>query len=435
MTSVWNNILFLIRVSLIILSEGFLYIIFKNKEKFIINISDKLAKINILYVKIFQAFALNNKLIDEKTNNYLLKYTDNAPWIHSDIDYITLFKISNEYNLKIENCFAPINSGMISLVFKAINNNTKQTIIIKIKRNNIEIILEEAIDNLLFFIYLLSYIPIIQKYEIPDSVSKNIEIIRTQTNFNKEIENMRTIKSNCKRLKYVVIPDVYKEVTYKYNNVIMMEFINGQKIGNVSKEDYYDFSILLHKFVFITLFINGVTHGDLHSGNILFIKDEENVKKIGLIDFGILYKTDKKFNETIFDFCTGIFTKSPQDVSLRILNNGFFEPPDIIDKIPKKDGEHLIKLISIFINDILHKSKEANQIKIYEFLFNLNNYVSENKLDSCGIKMSDEFLKLQMFLAMYQGIVLKLSDDDFMSTVNKVITELYGSTLTFFESD
>lgn len=429
MTTIFNKIWFLIKVTFIILSESFIYFVFKNKDKFVANITYKLADVNILYVKIFQAVALNNKLIDEKTNNYLLKYTDNAPYKNEDVDYNTLQKIITDENLHSDNNLKPINSGMISLVFKFLKKETNEEIVIKIKRNNIDEVLKEAVDNLLFFVYLLSYIPIIQQYEIPTTISENIDIIRNQTDFIQEIENMLTIKNNCKRLNYIEIPAVYKNVTEKYNNVIMMQFIKGEKIENLPSEDFYDFSILLHKFVFITLFVNGVTHGDLHSGNILFINNN-NSKKIGIIDFGILYKTDKNFNDSIFDFCTEIFTKPSREVAIKVLKNGFFEPHNIVDKISKDDYEILINLVCVFIDDILHKSKEANQVKIYEFLFNLNKYVQEKKLDVYGIRMSNEFIKLQMFFAMYQGIILKLTDDDCMITANKVINELYGSMLT-----
>lgn len=446
MTDIFKNILFLIKSSWIIFSEYIKFCFFKNKITLINNITYKLSKINILYVKIFQGIALNNNLIDETMNNELLKYTDNAPYITDDIDYDTLFKVSTQYNLKFENGFTPINSGMISLVFKANKidankidaNDEIEHVIIKIKRNNIEKTLDEAIDKLMFIVYLLSYIPIFQRYEIPATISKNINIIKCQTDFNQEIKNMCLIKNNCKRLNYVVIPNVFPEITEKYDNVIMMEFIQGEKIDLISKEDYFEFAIKLNKFVFITLLIHGITHGDLHSGNILFIKEKsennEDIIKIGLIDFGILYETSKKFNETLFDFCTEIFTKSSDVVAVRILKDGFFEPPDILDKLSILEKDYIINQISNFINIILTDTKNANQKQIYKFLFNLNNFVIENNLEKYGLRLNDEFIKLQMFIAMYQGISLKLTNSDYMDVVNKVINELYISTISHLEN-
>lgn len=445
MTNIINNILFVIKTSWIIFSETLKYYIFNDKVAYVNGITFRLSKVNILSVKIFQAIALNNNLIDEFTNNYLLKYTDNAPYTADDIDNETLTKLENQYNLKFENGakFTPINSGMISLVFKATKMDTDKTVIIKLKRNNIEKTLENAIDNLLFMVYLLSYFPVFQRYEIPTSVSKNIGFIQRQTNFNQEIKNTLLIKKNCKRLNYIVIPDVYQEVTEKYDNVIMMDFIHGEKINNVSKEDYSDFAYKMNKFVFISLLIHGITHGDLHSGNILFIKEKnEGIEgnnenkyniKIGLIDFGILYETSKQFNETLFDFCTGIFTKSSDVVAHRILKNGFFDPPDILNKLSISEKEYLLNEISKFITIILTDPTNANQKQIYNFLFNLNNFVTEHKLEKYGLKLNDEFIKLQMFIAMYQGISMKLTNNDHMDVMNKVINELYISTMSHLD--
>ena len=88
----------------------------KNYEEFIVSITNKLIQINILYVKIFQAFALNNNIIDNKINNTLTRFVDNAPWTNKEIDY-NLLSILEE-DIIFEKPLTPINSGMISLVFK-----------------------------------------------------------------------------------------------------------------------------------------------------------------------------------------------------------------------------------------------------------------------------------------------------------------------------
>ena len=436
MTTIIKNILFLLNSVWIIFSEIIGYYIFNNNEALINNTIERLSKTNILFIKLFPAIALNSSIIDEKIKKLLLKYTDNAPYTEKDIDYDLLYNMITQFNLKIENNFTPINSGMISLVFKATKMDTGETVILKMKRKNIEQKLDDAIDNLMFVVYILSYFSVFQRYEIPASIAKNIGIIRSQTDFNQEIKNMATMKKICMRLNYIVIPKFYPEVTEKYNNLIMMEFIQGQKIDQVSKEDYYDFAIKINKFVFITLLTYGTTHGDLHSGNVLFIKDANNSNddniKIGLVDFGILYKTSKLFNEVLFDYCTEIFTKPAEDVAVRILTNGFFDPPDILNKLTPSEKKYIIELISKVINDALTDYSNANQKKIYEFLFNLNNFVTENNLEKYGLKLSDEFIKLQMFIAMYQGISLKLSSTEYIAIINKVISDLYLSTMSKF---
>ena len=65
--------LFLCKAFFIIFSELLIYTFYRDKLYFIDRLTQRLAKINILYVKVFQAFALNNSIIDQKMNNMLLK--------------------------------------------------------------------------------------------------------------------------------------------------------------------------------------------------------------------------------------------------------------------------------------------------------------------------------------------------------------------------
>ena len=132
-----KSIIFLLNALFIFLSEGLIYAVFRDYSFFIDRLSIRLSSINILYVKIFQAFALNNSLIDDKTNNKLLNFTDNAPWSYSDINLYQLVEMSDKYNIHLPHGYEkPINSGMISLVFRGYEkNNSNRQVIIKMKLN------------------------------------------------------------------------------------------------------------------------------------------------------------------------------------------------------------------------------------------------------------------------------------------------------------
>lgn len=442
MNKLIQNIYFLLNASWIILSELFLYGLFKNFDSFIDRITYKLADINILYVKMFQAFALNNCLIDDKTNNKLLKFTDNAPWSKKDLDIETLFKIEDDYNILFKDGIEPINSGMISLVFKGYkrtllnnynhdydNNYDKEIVIIKIKRKNIEENLDNAIEKLLFFIYVLSFIPIVNKYHIPQLINKNISIIRQQTNFHTEIKNMIKIKHNCRHLKYVKIPSVNSEVTEKYPNVIFMEYINGMSINKVLEPDYEAFAKQVLKFGIVTTLIHGVSHGDLHSGNVLFIKDENDEKykyKVGILDFGIIYEAPPDFKQSLFDFASEMMTAPTEELAKKVLlNTGLIEPLEVIQNLPKIHYDNIVKIISNILYETIHKSKEANQLKIYHFLTSFHSYMSKNELLDLGLKPSDHFVKTQLALAMSHGITLTLCKDDYINLTDQVLNELF----------
>ena len=429
-----KSLLFFLNVFFIFCKEYVMYLINRDFTLFIERLAIGLSSINILCVKIFQAIALNNSLIDESTNNKLLQFTDNAPWNYSDVELHNLHEISKKYNLQLKFGYeVPINSGMISLVFKAFKKDElNQPVIIKMKRKNIQEKLDDAIENLLFGIKLLSFIPIFNKYDLSKIVNKNVDIIRSQTNFLEEVDNMTRIKNNCKNLKYVKIPSANRAVTEEYPNCILMDYIEGIKITQIQKEDYDGFAKQVMKFGFVTSIVHGVTHGDLHGGNILFIKDNNDERypyKIGVIDFGIIYDLDSKFKGIIFEILTEMFQSSPRESAIKMLNSGIIDPPNILQQIPKNDYEKIISFATEIIDETINASKKANQIQIYKFILKLKEYLSNSVLSEIGIRPSDNLVKTQLVLAMSHGVTLTLCNDDFIGLADKVINELFHTNM------
>jgi len=422
--------LFFCKVSWVFFSEVTCYIFSPSstKEQFIDCLTTRLAEINILYVKIFQAIALNNNIIDENMNNTLLKFTDNAPWTRDDIDYDTLIKLEEEFDIYFPCGFTPINSGMISLVFKCMIRYNNEIVIVKCKRKNIDEKLNDAIENLRLIINFISCLPNVKKYDINNIVEKNISLIKEQLCFKKEIKNLMLIKNNCKHLKYVKIPKINICVTDSYPDVIVMECIHGVPINLIKKEDYLDFAKIVLKFGFVTTLIHGTTHGDLHSGNILFIRDENDPKhpyKIGVIDFGILLKIDHTFKDSLFGVISELFTLPPNDISERILTSGILEPIDKIKKLPRHHHDVIINMLSEIIEDTVSISRTANQVKIYEFLQKFHSYIKTTELSELGIRPSDNFVKTQLALAMAHGVTMTLCENDYMNLADQVINELF----------
>ena len=425
-----KNVYSLFGVLFILGSEYVWYKITRKYPEMIESLTNRLALINILYVKLFQAFAIDNNIIDEEINSKLIKYTDNVTWNDEDINYTDLINVANKYKLDLNRTNnKPINSGMISLVFKIPKVNSDECMIIKLKRKDIDKKLNSAIEQVLFIVCILSYIPSLKYLQIYEVIEKNIESLRKQTNFIEEIENMELVRRNCNRMKYVTIPKVYKEVTEEFQNVIMMDYIKGERITNIKEEDYKEYAKLVVKFGLVTYIMHGSTHGDLHSGNILFIEDENRKKKIGILDFGIIYKYEEKFKCDMFNLLTSI--NEMENIELvKTVFKITVEPENALEILPKDDYNKLLDISIGILNETLKNKKMANQYQLFKFLSIMKEYLSKKELSKLGIKLKDDFVKSQMFVAMAHGVTIKLcKQENLLEIIEECINEIFKPTL------
>jgi predicted unusual protein kinase regulating ubiquinone biosynthesis (AarF/ABC1/UbiB family) len=432
MTKFLKNVFFLIQASIIVFLECICYLYYRNFDYFVDRLTSNLININILYVKMFQAIAFNNGFINDALNNKMVRYTDDVPWNESEIDLDTLLHVQDEFNVYIDTTsthgrIIPVNSGMISLVFHAYSRDC-QNLIVKIKRRNIEGTINESIERLVFFVYFLSFIPLVSRYRISEIIESNLNLIRQQLNFNDEVSNMCRMKENCINLGYIQIPEVERNITVKYPNVIVMERLYGAKIGEVDDaKDQLEFAKHVVRFGAVTTIIHGLTHGDLHPGNILFIKDNKDATyqhKIGIIDFGIVYEIDEAFQEKMVDLYSNLFIRTHEEVASSILYSGCLEPIDIITQLPKVHSDNLIRIMSGVLDKVMNHSA-ANEFEVCGVLIQIDRYLRSNNLFKLGIRPSNNFVKAQLALAMSQGVTLTLCKEKFISVVEMVVNEVF----------
>jgi predicted unusual protein kinase regulating ubiquinone biosynthesis (AarF/ABC1/UbiB family) len=437
-----NKILFFINTFYILLFESLIYVFTRDYEQYIINISDKLSKINIFYIKILQALSMNNEIFTPIINEYLLKFTDKVDFTYNDYNFNhiinTISYINNyhsDYNIDINSIYQ-INSGMISIVYKGKmnkkmynnKNNTFNTesidIVIKLLRNNIEEYINESYNNIIFLINVLNLLPYIKYFNILDILEENKLIMLLQINFKNEVENIRLFKNKNKNIDYIVVPEPY-EIFTKYNkNLIVMDYINGLKLNKICKTEKEIYLLQLAKFGIKSILYDGIYHGDIHPGNILFLKenncinDRFNGLKLGIIDYGIVGKLNNNEQEIFYNFFTLLYKNDYTELSLIILNE-LIMPIEIFNNLSEyKKSELINRLEKIIINTItINKTFTPKDI----FLINklLSNY---------NLKLSLVFSRIQMSMAISDSVSKQLhSNITYVECVNLAMNELLKS--------
>ena len=402
----------------------------KPSQEFLLSYIQELSKYNTLYVKMFQAIALHSELIDEKSNDLFLQFTDNVPWSSDEIDYETILNICNEHSLTFEKKCLPIKSGMISLVF-CLKKNDKN-VILKLKRKNIDKKLHQGLNDLVSCLMLINWLPYIREMELYELIISQMKSFSHQLDFEQEVLNTNLMFSNFENVSYVIVPYVYENVTNKYNNAILMSCLQGVSIKNISDADHLQYAECVLKFAIVSCFVHGFAHGDLHPGNILFIKDDavdgESQCRIGIIDMGITYRFDTHFKNQVFEITDKFLNGATSlEVAEQMIASGLvFTPIECIAKLPQNEYDDLLRIFTNF----LEKSRCEPTDIIYKLFTSMQQVISyaktKNLWKKTGVKISPEMVKLQMSFIMGCGITNSLcKNKGFTELVNECMNKIF----------
>lgn len=405
------------------------------------NLALSFSRENIFFIKFFQAVCTtSHPLLTDDVLKYLNTFTDNAPYTDSEIDVESLERLIKEYSIEIKTPFVPIKSGTISLIFEGTLTSEKEqeSVIIKCKRVGIDDKIQDAILNMNHLISFTKIVPHIKNLNVHDIYNENKQSIVDQLSFHTEVRNIEMYYSKWNKpgLDYIKIPKVYSEITQQIPNVIVMERIVGNTIYNIDPEDKDRYANLLAKFNFKSVFYDSIYHGDIHPGNVFFIKElkvksnasidddqdsddydnsSDNANdndgnnnnndfkkykyKLGVIDFGIVGRFSREMQNTVFHLFKGLYEKNHDAVAHCIIDN-LVEPKDALT--PEKKNE-LIGIISKYSEN--HFGKETHRFLDAEDIIKINKI-----LYGFDVQFSKEFCKIELSFAISDSVCKLLTN-------------------------
>jgi predicted unusual protein kinase regulating ubiquinone biosynthesis (AarF/ABC1/UbiB family) len=230
-----------------------------------------------------------------------------------------------------------------------------------------------------------------------------------------------------------------------------MSYIKGKRFNEIDKGDYIEFAKQVIKFGIVTSLIHGFSHGDFHVGNILFIKEDTEPEtetetektqpipkyKLGIIDFGIMTEIKEPFKSNLLNCLTSLFQESSIIFLNKFFNSGIFEPCIIKDVLPQQVYDNLINANIHLAEEFLY-SNNLKQIHLFEFFKIFFAFISKNtatsgnnsyNLSKYGIVLSENFIQLQLCLAMSNGVTFALCQDKTLQITNDVVNDLFHTKL------
>ena len=419
----------------------------KPRNNAIIDVSKRLAVKNMMYVKIFQAFATNRNIVSPELNQFFSEYTDNVKYADDEYDINELKELEARskdcvpfQQLRILNDYTPIKSGLMSLIFKGVigDGNAETHVVIKYLRKNISKNFNASMNNLVVFAKFTRYFPYLRTLNVENLILQNIVCLNDQVCFRKELANINMYYRSWKDYEYVKIPKPYDDYTEKINpDVVVMEYIEGMKITEIDPEDNDEFGKALAAFNAKAAFCTSFYHGDLHPGNILFIKTQavassassKPIYKIGILDFGIIGHLSRTDQELLFKAMKFMYQRKYNKIIDIIMSCELSESAnpenEIQSIIPAKDSVkyHRLReeLTRVLIEYTTPEIKFFGVSEIYEINYILNNY---------GLMFKRSLYRLFITVAIMDSIGTRLgSKMSYMQHMTDIVVDMFNIDL------
>ncbi len=214
------------------------------------------------------------------------------PIIEKDFGNKPIKEIFEEFNEE------PFAAASVAQVYKAVYKGKQ--VIVKVIRPDIEknvssdiYTLKNVLNSLRIFFpdnkSLLSISVVLKEFEI--TIYEEMDLLH-------EVKNIKEFQEFSKKLKWIVIPNVYTELNSK--NVLVMDFYKGVKITDLEslKKNNLDPKVVLDRLIEFYIYqslIQGVIHADPHPGNILV----DDKGRIVLLDYGLVVHISDETKENL----------------------------------------------------------------------------------------------------------------------------------------
>lgn len=229
----------------------------------------------------------------------------------------------------------PLGSASIAQVHRArLKDGTD--VVVKVQRPGIVSTINDDLSVLYFLAELLDkYIDETRPYNPVGIVDEYFKTLELETNFLIEANNIRRFTENFKNDDTIVIPKGYLDLSTE--RVLVLEQLKGTPL---SEEKAFSIPDLDREAIVKTglrcymemVFHHGLFHGDLHAGNFFILPEN----KIGLIDFGVVGRLNRKTQTAIANMLLALATEDYDRLAEEYVNIAPFNEKTDLDKFSRE---------------------------------------------------------------------------------------------------
>src|SRR4051812_1237665 len=270
------------------------------------DLADDLERMGPTFVKLGQILSSRADLLPDAYLKALSRLQDNVkPFPFEEVEEV----ITRELGARISKAFGsferePLAAASLGQVHRATLRDGR-AVCVKIQRPGIRKVIAEDMEALNEIISLMALTKFGRQYQVQRIFEEFKHTLVQELDYNRETANMVTIGENLREFDLVYVPQPIQ--SFCTQNVLTMEFIEGQKITSMTALSRMDFDghaladQLFHSYLKQVL-VDGVFHADPHPGNVFITRDH----KIALLDLGMVGRTTPGMQEQLIKLLVAV---------------------------------------------------------------------------------------------------------------------------------
>jgi ubiquinone biosynthesis protein len=289
------------------------------------------------FVKLGQVLATRPDLVPED-------FVEEFKKLHDQVSSIPFSEIKSvlerQFEAGIDQVFrhldtVPLAAASIAQVHRATLLDGTE-VVVKVQRPGIADVIADDVSILYYLAELLQkYVPETRPFNPVGIVDEFFRTLELETNFVIEANNIRRFQENFRDDPTVKIPHVYFE--YSGRRVLVLEALKGIPLSQKSslEQEGIDRQKVMGwglKCYFKMVFRDGFFHGDLHAGNLFILPDN----RIGLIDFGIVGRLNRRVQDAIANMFVALYTEDYERLAYEYMELAPYTDQIDVDKFAKE---------------------------------------------------------------------------------------------------
>ena len=270
------------------------------------DLADDWEKMGPTFVKLGQILSSRADLLPDAYLKALARLQDNVkPFPYEEVEEV----ITSELGARISKAFGsferePLAAASLGQVHRATLRDGRP-VCVKIQRPGIRKVIAEDMEALNEIMGLLALTKFGRQYQIQRIFEEFKHTLVQELDYNREAANMVTIGENLREFDLIDVPQPIQ--SFCTQNVLTMEFVEGQKITSMTPLSRMDFDghaladQLFHSYLKQVL-VDGVFHADPHPGNVFITPDH----KIALLDLGMVGRTTPGMQEQLIKLLVAV---------------------------------------------------------------------------------------------------------------------------------